>query len=352
MIFRGRIFEKKSDGFRTNSGQGRSREGCGRAGHFQKQTKKNKKKSKPMSDNGASSTPFVPEVSFARAAAEMDRGKRVGKSNYRGNNFRGNYSGNFNRGGYAFSNGRSRHPNAPPPIKVQKGQIFDYVGWMEEELRANSPEHVYNADFPPLSAESGKGKGSGPLTGSGSSDLLERSNNNLGSLNSPSGANSNNMRCSEQASFVMMPNTYVDSPPIYYAPAAYMPVMSEALWSTSVMSEFYFSAYNLKKDEFIRSAMDSDGYVQLLTNDIALISRILQNSKEVELDATGLKVRTKRNWERWLPSSQTAQLEAAEQNEKREQVSIFIIESGDSDEEHHNKHESSVEVQLAAASIN
>uniref|UniRef100_A0A915D2V9 HTH La-type RNA-binding domain-containing protein n=1 Tax=Ditylenchus dipsaci TaxID=166011 RepID=A0A915D2V9_9BILA len=73
--------------------------------------------------------------------------------------------------------------------------------------------------------------------------------------------------------------------------------------------------------------MDSDGYVplitivgfpkvQLLTNDIALISRILQNSKEVELDATGLKVRTKRNWERWLPSSQTAQLEAAEQNEK------------------------------------
>uniref|UniRef100_A0A915D4C4 Uncharacterized protein n=1 Tax=Ditylenchus dipsaci TaxID=166011 RepID=A0A915D4C4_9BILA len=226
--------------------------------------KKNKKKSKPMSDNGASSTPFVPEVSFARAAAEMDRGKRVGKSNYRGNNFRGNYSGNFNRGGYAFSNGRSRHPNAPPPIslqrrnaqgplptfqEVQKGQIFDYVGWMEEELRANSPEHVYNADFPPLSAESGKGKGSGPLTGSGSSDLLERSNNNLGSLNSPSGANSNNMRCSEQASFVMMPNTvfpmpndvYQSEPLVQYVDTSMVHERDEVI---KRQIEFYFSAYN------------------------------------------------------------------------------------------------------------
>ncbi|KAI1721833.1 la domain-containing protein [Ditylenchus destructor] len=75
--------------------------------------------------------------------------------------------------------------------------------------------------------------------------------------------------------------------------------------------EYYLSPQHLKSDLFIRHQMDSEGYLPLIsvlnfrkvhnvTNDVALVSRVLQYSTILELSKDGLKVRPKYNWHIWL----------------------------------------------------
>ncbi|XP_022247446.1 LOW QUALITY PROTEIN: la-related protein 1B-like [Limulus polyphemus] len=73
--------------------------------------------------------------------------------------------------------------------------------------------------------------------------------------------------------------------------------------------EYYFSEENLQRDFFLRRKMDQQGYlpisliasfhrVQALTQDVALVTKALKDSVEVEIN-DGVRVRTKTNPEMW-----------------------------------------------------
>lgn len=75
--------------------------------------------------------------------------------------------------------------------------------------------------------------------------------------------------------------------------------------------DYYFSDANLIKDEFLKSNMDSMGWVSInliarfprvqnLTNSIQLILDSLRNSTVVEVQ--GYKVRKRNDWKKWIPN--------------------------------------------------
>ena len=66
--------------------------------------------------------------------------------------------------------------------------------------------------------------------------------------------------------------------------------------------EYYFSRENLAHDSYLMSQMDSDQFVPIgiianfnqikkLTNDIKLVTQVLRESPNVQVDVEGLKVR-------------------------------------------------------------
>lgn len=82
-----------------------------------------------------------------------------------------------------------------------------------------------------------------------------------------------------------------------------------------VQIEFYFSARNLEGDFYLRSCMDSQGWVMIsvvstfnrvkkLTNDFELIRNTLMFSQVLEVDFEGRRVRKKWGWEEYVLENQ------------------------------------------------
>ncbi|KAJ2162656.1 hypothetical protein GGF46_000529 [Coemansia sp. RSA 552] len=91
--------------------------------------------------------------------------------------------------------------------------------------------------------------------------------------------------------------------------------------------EYYFSVDNLCKDIFFRTQMDPDGYVPLsliagfnrlraVTTDMGLIRSAVAESKEVETDGTGDRVRRRDDWSTWLFPNQDVVLEKQQQQQQ------------------------------------
>lgn len=89
--------------------------------------------------------------------------------------------------------------------------------------------------------------------------------------------------------------------------------------------EYYFSVENLCKDLYLRSQMDSEGWVhisvisafnriQLLTTDTNLLLEVCKSSQILELQ--GEKIRKKENWKQWLYPSILAEKEKQQEEEK------------------------------------
>lgn len=68
-----------------------------------------------------------------------------------------------------------------------------------------------------------------------------------------------------------------------------------------IFSEYYFSLFNLKRDAYMLSKLDEEGYFPLIlvsglervaqyTNDLCVIADVIRSSKFVELCPNGLKV--------------------------------------------------------------
>nr|XP_043635167.1 la-related protein 1B-like isoform X2 [Erigeron canadensis] len=110
--------------------------------------------------------------------------------------------------------------------------------------------------------------------------------------------------------------------------------------------EYYFSDDNLVKDNFLRSHMDDEGWVpisliagfrrvQLLTNDIQMITKSLRDSTTLEIQ--GDKLRRRTDWKRWVQSSNksqgdTSSHEANENSVEETSLQNLTLEDGPSNE--------------------
>jgi la-related protein 1 len=108
---------------------------------------------------------------------------------------------------------------------------------------------------------------------------------------------------------------------IYYPPAAAMPNAvspTELKESVRRQIEYYFSSANLTGDFFLRSKMDTEGWIQvaviagfnrvrMLTPDLLMVVESLQESTVLELTPDQQRVRTRDNPLQWvLPGAQPA----------------------------------------------
>jgi la-related protein 1 len=75
--------------------------------------------------------------------------------------------------------------------------------------------------------------------------------------------------------------------------------------------EFYFTARNLERDQYLRSLMDSDGWVPVaallqfnrlkaLTADEAAVREALGGSRQLQVSADATRVRSKNRPRRWV----------------------------------------------------
>ncbi|XP_019152363.1 PREDICTED: la-related protein 1C-like isoform X2 [Ipomoea nil] len=109
-------------------------------------------------------------------------------------------------------------------------------------------------------------------------------------------------------------SSYVPTLPRPPPPSMIYPIDTNLSTSLLKQIDYYFSDANLDNDHYLRSKMDSEGWVPInlianfhrvtkLTNNILFILDCLKASKVVEVQ--GERIRRRNNWKKWIYTSQS-----------------------------------------------